>query len=416
MQDFSGDKSLRDRGLFNLLQSRPAGQPVGRYYLLDLLRGTAAFAVLIGHYGHFFFPGASGPQNLVFEKLPFFRLLRPFYFDGGLAVQLFFVLSGFVFFSQYLAAIQDGRVGAWRFFVLRFSRLYPLHFVTLIVVAGLQILAVSMNGVPIVYPHNDVYHFALNLLFISHWGLQYGWSFNAPVWSVSIEVLLYIGFFILAVTIRTTFAARMIATAPIALVGCYLAYHASNTLQQVGSGIMCFYLGGLVFLLLDRALSAGMRPAHILAAAMPVLLFMIYWLADEKTPRDGQWSLVLCAALYPTVVLVLAILQHLWTNIGRSLRVWGDISYASYLIHFPIQAILILLMRAGAIKPDLYSQLFLLLYLFLVQASAVATYYYFELPAQKLLRARLLGRGTQTHEVARKLDRAVARADERVSA
>jgi peptidoglycan/LPS O-acetylase OafA/YrhL len=416
MGNFSGDKSLRDRGLLGVLQSRRAAEPVGRYYLLDVLRGTAAFVVLIGHYGHFFFPAASGPQDLVFEKLPFFWLLRPFYFDGGLAVQLFFVLSGFVFFSQYLAAIQEGRVGAWRFFVLRFSRLYPLHFVTLIIVAGLQILAVSMNGVPIVYPYNDAYHFVLNLLFISHWGLQSGWSFNAPVWSVSVELLLYIGFFILAITIRTTFAARMIATVPIAWIGYYLAYHASNTLQQVGSGIMCFYLGGLVFLLLDRALSAGLRPAHIVAAVTPILLITTYWIADGRTPRDAHWSLVFCAALFPSLVLLLAALQHVRTNIGRSVRVWGDISYASYLIHFPIQAVLILLMRAGAIKPDLYSQLFLLLYVVLVQVSAVATYYYFELPAQKLLRTRLLGRRTQTHEVARELDRAVVGTDERVRA
>jgi len=148
----------------------------------------------------------------------------------------------------------------------------------------------------------------------------------------------------------------------------------------------------------------------------PILLITTYWIADGRTPRDAHWSLVLCAALFPSLVLLLAALQHVRTNIGRSVRVWGDISYASYLIHFPIQAVLILLMRAGAIKPDLYSQLFLLLYVVLVQVSAVATYYYFELPAQKLLRTRLLGRRTQTHEVARELDRAVVGTDERVRA
>jgi len=89
-------------------------------------------------------------------------------------------------FARGLAPLS---IGAWQFFVLRFSRLYPLHFATLIFVATLQLGSLSLDGYSIVYPCNDVYHFVLNLFFASVWGFEQCASFNAPVWSVSVEVV-----------------------------------------------------------------------------------------------------------------------------------------------------------------------------------------------------------------------------------
>jgi peptidoglycan/LPS O-acetylase OafA/YrhL len=44
--------------------------------------------------------------------------------------------------------------------------------------------------------YNDFYHFFLNIFLISFWGIEKGFSFNTPIWSVSIEILAYIIFFI----------------------------------------------------------------------------------------------------------------------------------------------------------------------------------------------------------------------------
>ena len=46
-----------------------------------------------------------------------------------------------------------------------------------------------------IFENNDLYHFVLNILFISSWGLEKGMSFNQPIWSVSFELIVYILFF-----------------------------------------------------------------------------------------------------------------------------------------------------------------------------------------------------------------------------
>jgi peptidoglycan/LPS O-acetylase OafA/YrhL len=123
-------------------------------------------------------------------------ILKPLYLEGWRAVDLFFCLSGFIFYWLYSKKIVSGATSFNEFFVLRFSRLYPLHFVTLMVAAAGQFLMLGCFGSFFVYPNNDLYHFLLQLVFASNWGFEQGNSFNGPVWSVSVEVFLYALFFV----------------------------------------------------------------------------------------------------------------------------------------------------------------------------------------------------------------------------
>ena len=109
-----------------------------RLHALDALRGAAALAVVFWHWQHF---GAMGPveQSLERNLQPQYEVFRIFYDHGWLAVDLFFSLSGFIFFWLYSQTISQHRIGPTRFFILRFSRLYPLHIATLLFVTIAQI-------------------------------------------------------------------------------------------------------------------------------------------------------------------------------------------------------------------------------------------------------------------------------------
>ena len=62
--------------------------------------------------------------------------------------------------------IRDHAVGAWRFLIRRFSRLYALHLATLLLVAALQAgYAAQHDGQTFVYGNNDVPHFLLQLAY-----------------------------------------------------------------------------------------------------------------------------------------------------------------------------------------------------------------------------------------------------------
>jgi peptidoglycan/LPS O-acetylase OafA/YrhL len=103
---------------------------IERFYSLDVLRGVAALGVVLWHWQHFFFVGSRlGAYDA--SQAPLYSLAFIFYDKGWLGVDLFFSLSGFVFFWLYSARISEGSISTGRFAWLRFSRLYPLHLLTL---------------------------------------------------------------------------------------------------------------------------------------------------------------------------------------------------------------------------------------------------------------------------------------------
>jgi peptidoglycan/LPS O-acetylase OafA/YrhL len=79
-----------------------------RYVTLDGMRGLAAICVALIHLDFGLMPG------------------------GYLAVDFFFVLSGFVLRKTYLPRVRDG-LGAGRFMLQRIIRLYPLYFVGFVI-------------------------------------------------------------------------------------------------------------------------------------------------------------------------------------------------------------------------------------------------------------------------------------------
>ena len=222
-------------------------------YTLDILRGLASLSIVLWHYQNFFFvaPGELA-SNFVRSSLPMYFLFWPFYERGPLAVALFFVLSGFVFYFVYCDSVRAKRMSAYEFVVLRLSRLYPLYFVTLIFVAVMQIAAHHATGKFIIYPYNDLYHFVLNLFFASSWGLERGWSFNSPTWSVSVEVVLYAGFFVVASVAGRSLVSALTTALAGALAGLFFASQEHGSLAVIGQGFSCFFAGGGAFMVQDR--------------------------------------------------------------------------------------------------------------------------------------------------------------------
>ncbi len=169
---------------------------------LDALRGLAAVGVVVWHWQMLLllggpkltWPPLGGDPDR--SGLPFYGPLKLYYEHGFWGVDLFFVLSGFIFFHLYRRPIAEGRTSAGRFFALRFSRLYPLHFLTLLLTAGLQAAFVHHAGQPFAYEGNDTRHFLANLAMVN----VPDYAFNGPTWSLSVEIAMYALFWSLART------------------------------------------------------------------------------------------------------------------------------------------------------------------------------------------------------------------------
>ncbi|HRE35527.1 MAG TPA: acyltransferase family protein, partial [Sphingopyxis terrae] len=107
------------------------GTAIGRLKQLDGVRGLAACAVAFGYHSKILF------ERAVFEDGwggPVAAWLRD---NGWTAVDLFFLLSGFVFAHVYRfgESLQSTRALA-DFTVARIARLYPLHLFMLVCCAA----------------------------------------------------------------------------------------------------------------------------------------------------------------------------------------------------------------------------------------------------------------------------------------
>jgi peptidoglycan/LPS O-acetylase OafA/YrhL len=341
---------------------------------LEALRFLATFSVLIWHYQHFAFV-ADKPVDLTRSDLPFYGLLFPFYESGTCGVWTFWCISGFIFFWKYREAISDRSVSGWHFFVFRLSRLYPLHFMTLLLVALLQPIYSAVNGYFFVYQENDIPHFLLQLLMASEWRLAVrGDSFNGPIWSVSVEVLVYAFFFL---TLR--FGTRSPLFNVTVVVACI------NVPLQACLCLAFFYAGGLAAIARQGVAQVRSRraieiAAWCAAAAIPIALILL----NLRTPR------IFFLSCTPILLFCLSSEMPLPRPLQRFLETAGNMTYSCYLLHFPIQLLIATACSLLQLPIPFHDRLFWAAFMLATLLAAHFTYRYFEAPAQRMIRSRLL--------------------------
>jgi peptidoglycan/LPS O-acetylase OafA/YrhL len=378
------------------LASGTAGASGGRedrFYSLDLLRGFAALSVVFWHWHHFRVDAPGGPPPV--EAQPLYSVFFLFYRHGLLAVDLFFSLSGFVFFWLYARSIASGGTTPRQFWVRRFSRLYPLHLLTLLGVAAGQLLFVARFEHPFVYADNDLPHFLLNLGMASSWGFERGFSFNGPAWSVSVEMVLYGLFFMFC----RWFRVRLAVVVALAVAGFAVA---QGVYQPLGRGIGGFFMGGAAYFAYRRVEERGGARALVRVLATGTLLlwlgvligvsrdFGIELPARMELPLRAVVWLWPRAVLFPLTILTLALLEPSLRPLGKRLAFVGDISFSSYLLHFPLQLALMALALSFSVDPAWFDRpLALIAFFALLIPLSLASHRFFELPAQRFLRRRL---------------------------
>ena len=163
----------------------------------------------------------------------------------------------------------------------------------------------------------------------------------------------------------------------------YIFYpHMGVTYSRVFFNGSLFFLGSAMYSVwgeIDRLPSRATLPIAVAAFA---LAFLALYLG--KVP--GYYALVINFVFFPLCILGLAVLQSAYPTLGAGTRVIGDITYATYLLHFPIQLAWVTIAKAADINLDYNKTLYFLLYIFLVVAISIPIHYGFELPAQRAIR------------------------------
>ena len=344
------------------------------YSLIDGLRAAAAIGVLLFHYMHFAMIGTDHERHFEYLALqPGRNWLRPLYDLGFYAVPLFWIISGFVFCSVYYDRVTSTRA----FAVNRLARLYPLHLLTLLVVTALQGIALARLGHTLLYDNFDLKHFALQLGFASDWLVGTGYSFNGPIWSVSVEVVVYALFWLLLPMLRRFGGVALTAVVLISLIG--------NALGEVTRIPFCaffFFLG----VGLNRLYLHCLRKPWLLAGVFAVL----FGAASYGIHQGDETSINIFGlpGLFGGVILLLALAEPYAAAWLRRAAEWiGDCTYGIYLWHVPLQLALMLTLLPGTNPSHIAAHgWFLPLWLLSVIAVARISFVGFERPMRERLR------------------------------
>jgi peptidoglycan/LPS O-acetylase OafA/YrhL len=321
-----------------------------RYLALDGLRGVAALAVLFYHLRNLEAVGRPAQADALFAS-------------GYLAVDLFFLLSGFVIAHAY-----GDRLGTTlnlrAFLMARLIRLQPV--IALGTVIGFSVaLASRMLGLP---GAPGLFAIATslppNLLMLPNplvpWGI---FLFNPPAWSLFYELVANAAYG--AVVCRKTKwktptrLAGQIALAAIAAAGLAGLVASVSMLGDLDRGVV---LGDWPVALARIAFSftAGLLLHHTRGLWIPVMphlpIFVLLptclaLLALGPTGVTRSWyDLVFVVVLSPLLVMATAVvdLRGGWARIAASL---GVVSYPLYATHAPIKhlAEMVLPLNFGAL-------------------------------------------------------------------
>lgn len=283
-----------------------------KYVALDAIRGVAAIAVV-------FFHGVS--------------LFGDFMPRGYLAVDLFFVLSGFVIAHAYEARLAGG-LSTREFLEARLIRFWPLYALGLALgLAREAALLISGNGFAL--PKLTLVGAALAGLFFLPFPLRARdgdmFPINVPSWSLFYELLVNI----LYSLVRPVLGTRVLFFSIFLLGGVFVACVPREGIGHVGVNINTF-AEGCLRTILSFAIGVFIHRIEPKIPRLPLLFVLLLVVATLSYPFGGV------AYDLAYVFLIAPILVTMGTRVKPSeqlatLAAWlGVISFPIYAIHRPL--------------------------------------------------------------------------------
>lgn len=327
-----------------------------RYETLDGMRGIAAICVMIFHY-------------VKDGKHPFLN-------NSSLAVDLFFMLSGFVIAHSYGKRLVSGMTAS-AYLAKRFIRLYPMYVLGL----GLGVIALALmqqagltNGTSIAiaqsFAFNLFYLPTLNYFNVHNLGSSIAvrgiFPGNPPSWSLFFEVIASAAFLVLAKFPRRALLLT-VAGSFILFVVCGLlpnslhqrfeldldqGWSAANFIGGFPRVIYSFTFGLLLYSFASDDASISLRATLKRILRHPFTLYALLVLVFFfPVSLRGLYSAFILACVAPFLVFAGSVVHSDGATSLAVTRFLGWISYPIYCLHFPIGNLVFLLVVTKAHLP-----------------------------------------------------------------
>jgi peptidoglycan/LPS O-acetylase OafA/YrhL len=347
-----------------------------RFIFLDGIRGIAAIFVLIRH-------------TPAYWNISFFR--------SYLAVDLFFILSGFVIAYAYEKKLRQGAISVRQFFLIRLIRLYPIFLLSLIIcsalLSGKLIATTGISPEKFLEVSSVVILTSLFLPSILS-GSSYLFPLNALYWSLFFELIANFIFacfrpkltngVVMATIIFS--GAILIAITRNSSEGIDFGFYwdAKSILAGFARSIFGIFFG--LFLYRQHTTLAKHFCKHFNVLPWLAIVIVVFALAS---PSIGQYNsivdMLIIAVVFPVCVLLASLGEHSKTE--NLLGILGSASYPIYVLHIPANQIVSHLSR-GAEAP--YAPFSGVLFVTLLVALSVWLEKRYDIPVRKYLSSHAL--------------------------
>lgn len=292
---------------------------------LEALRGIAAIMVVFRHT-----EGALGPERTT---------------TSYLAVDLFFLLSGFVLAHSYGQRLKSGAISPAGFLLERVIRLYPLYLLSLPIGLASAMLSGGTDNL-------TLFEFALKAVaFIPSLGQQSLFPLNAPSWSLFFE--LWVGMVFAVFLMRLPPKSLLLvlsASAVITTIGAidFGSFDIGHQTDYFIFGFLRVLLSFSLGVILQRQYVSEKMPigGNALAGTLCLSLMPLIGMTMGVAFASPYFDLFCCLIAFPALIwLAIRVKPTGWLDMA--FRWLGRLSYPLYILHGPIFSLLYSLRQRG---------------------------------------------------------------------
>jgi peptidoglycan/LPS O-acetylase OafA/YrhL len=347
---------------------------------LTSLRGVAAFLVLLFH---------------LKDQMNDYSALRAFsflYSKGYLAVDFFFILSGFIISFSYYNTLSTNLSfkNIINFIVKRLARIFPLHFFVMCLFLIFPI-ALFISGRPVNIDYHNPESFFYKVMLLDLWLVNTeNWnSWNVPSWTISGEWFAYLLFpFFIFFFPKNKVAALVLFPFLVVMLGFWYEYFGFSTIGEgIGTlGLMrClggFLIGSCVYFFLLNLDKKVKKTTGAISLTLSICITILLGIYFEK----NHFFIPICFSW----ILLSFLISDTWLHkvLNKKWLIYlGDISYSLYLVHMFVITIYATLFWENDLKASILDLLIIIIACFVISHF---TFKYIENPCRVFITKKLL--------------------------
>lgn len=314
---------------------------------------------------------------------------------GPIAVNYFYVLSGFIMAIAYYQIQPDKPLNKRRYWIARFARIYPVYLLALLLMAAANSKELLQS--PLTFP--------LHLSMLQAWIPGYPMTLNNPGWSLSVEAFFYLSFpFLLALIYKTGLKYLAITCIVIWLVTQYVLISGINSAEYTAKSLLhdfVYYhplmhlnafIAGILCGVLFKKNADKLKPTNTLVLISSLVLIIL--LLETRPMIESLLGIKLA---YTNGLIAPAFLLFIWLLAATKgcvqkalchpfLILLGEASFSLYILQKPVFGLYNKLIepRVGlGDMADFYTTLALLI------IASILSYKLFESPLRTLINKKL---------------------------